>query len=104
MVSPDSNCLIWPDQAATFDSGEEGDFQVDSLRAGGAYVINAQLVDDLSSLGDTEKVNLTALLVEQRANGVPLPRVSQTLILGARTRRKRRASERAERSTETFGR
>ena len=97
MVSPDNNCLIWPDHAAAFDNGEEGDLQVDSLRAGGAYVINAHLLDDLSSLSDTEKVNLTGLLVEQRANGVLLPRVSQTLILGAKTRRKKRVSERAER-------
>ena len=96
--SPENRCLIWSDHEATFNSnGEEGDAQVDSPRAGGSYVINTQLVDDLSGLSDPEKVSLTSLLVEQRANGVLLPRISQALILGARTRLKSRVSERAER-------
>lgn len=98
MEPPRNRCLIWPCHEATLIRGsEQEDIRVDSPRCGVPYAVNALILDDLTDLSDTERVSLTSLLVEQRANGVLLPRISPGLILNAKAKRKLRVSERAER-------
>jgi len=74
-------CPIWGTAAREMDSGRYGDFvRVDSPRAGGAYKITGTAVAMVSSLSETQRVELTNWIVEQHKLGDPCPEISSFLV------------------------
>lgn len=104
MQYPIDACPIWgqgPCRVAPYKSGENVVYRVeDSPRAGGGY----ELVDStrfrVGHLADTEKARLTTWLIDQRRQGVEVPRVTTETLAYVKNKRPLPVHERAERLLE----
>ncbi len=93
-----SSCPIWGDQADGIYIPQTNTFRVDdSSRAGGGYVVDRVVVtSNIQRMTNPEKARLTTWLVDQRAKGVPLPEITESVIDYTRAKRPLRVHERAE--------
>ena len=93
-------CRIWGDgySASGYTIPDPSQAIVkDSRRAGGGYKILGSTRPYINKLSDTEKAQLTTILIDQRMRGDKLPLVTPDLIEASRNRDSLPAHERAER-------
>lgn len=97
-MSENQSCPIWGTRAATKLQSFTGQLLVDSLRAGGEYIITGEARSFLPDLDDYAKARLTSWMIDQRRLGTERPRVLEdTLEIEGIQRKNLSVSERAER-------
>jgi hypothetical protein len=69
-----SQCAIWGTSASAAPKTSDGD-TIDSPRVGGKYFITGSAATLVGQLDDPAKARLTTWLVDQRLQGVPVPRL-----------------------------
>ena len=73
-------CKIWGTNAQIDENRYEFDFFVNSIRAGGRYLINTNEANEVAKLDIVRKAILTNWLVDQRRFGVKLPKITKNII------------------------
>ena len=76
---PLDRCPIWGTEAMVYRQGPIM-YLVDSLRAGGAYIIDLQVAKFLESEKEPVKARLTTMLVDLRMEGDETPLVTRDLL------------------------
>ena len=93
-------CLIWDGhEGVIHEVFQNGDCAVDSLRAGGKYIITEEAGIRIlhGGLDDSHKARLTTMLVDQRGMGIEEPRVTAALVEEAMKAQSLSVPERADR-------
>ena len=77
-MSISDRCPIWGTPARRQFNGTL--YAIESSRAGGAYQIDMDAIDRVPSLSDKAKARLTTMLVDQRRQGIPVPKITRETI------------------------
>ena len=89
-------CPIWGTPSATSIVKGSLDLFVDSPRAGGKYLVDNFVLDELYALNERDKVKLTSWLDEQRTFGNSFPKITNVSIFEAQQRKELRIAERVD--------
>ena len=89
-------CPIWDTPSATSIVKGSLDLFVDSPRAGGKYLVDNLVLDELYALNERDKVKLTSWLDEQRTFGNSFPKITSVSIFEAQQRKELRIAERVD--------
>ena len=86
----------WGTPSANSDADDSFDLLVDSPRAGGKYLVDNFVLDELYALNERDKVKLTSWLDEQRTFGNSFPKITSVSIFEAQQRKELRIAERVD--------
>ena len=100
MVERYESCPIWPGHGETVRSTHEGSLLVTSARADGSYMMEHDVAMShfvlSSTLDDSARARLTTWLIEQRQQGISIPRITHEIVENAKNRRPLSAHDRGE--------
>jgi hypothetical protein len=80
-------CLIW-ETIAHKQLNHEGLISLSSPKAGGQYLVNPNMQEQVRSIGFNHRVTLTTWLVEQRNTGNHSPEITETILEQTRSRKR----------------